>query len=145
MLPPYYDGKYFPPGDHVATWQDILDRFSTGQTRQALCGRLRVFLDHAKRCGFIRVYIFGSFISAKGDPGDIDLLWVYREDLDLDTLSRDCRDLLNYEVMRIRERWDMFCCSDNAFVINYLLEGWRKSRPPESCARGVIMIELVDL
>jgi len=145
MLPAYYDGMYLPEGDHPATWEDVVERFSGTERRRTFCNRLRAILVRAKRCGFIRVYLFGSFVSAKDEPGDIDLLWVYQENLDFDSLEQDCRDLLNYEIMRLREGWDMFCCSDNGFVINYLTEGWRKSRPPESKPRGVIIVDLARL
>jgi len=145
MLPTYYDGMHLPEGDHLATWDDVIERFSGTDRRRAFCGRLRAILLRAKRCGFLRVYVFGSFVSAKDEPGDVDLLWVYEEGLNIDSLDRDCRDLLNYETMKQREGWDMFCCSNNGFVINYLTEAWRKSRPPESRPRGVIIIELVAL
>jgi hypothetical protein len=145
MLPAYYDGTYLPVGDHPATWDDVMERFSGSVKRRGFCDRLRAILTRAKVCGFVRVYLFGSFISAKDDPGDVDLLWVYRESLDLDALAADCRDLLNYGLHKEHEGWDMWCCSDNEFVINYLMDGWRKNKPPECKPRGVIILELARL
>lgn len=145
MLPAYYDGMYLPAGDHPATWDDVIERFCGGERRQGFCNRLRAFLDRARRCGFVRVYLFGSFISAKDDPGDVDLLWVYGENVDLDALPRACRDLLDYGLNKEREGWDMWCCSNNEFVINDLMEVWRKDRPPENKPRGVIILKLAGL
>lgn len=145
MLPAYYDGMYLPAGDHPATWDDVVERFSSNEKRTGFCNRLRDILARGKLCGFVRVYLFGSFISAKDDPGDVDMLWVYRENLDLGTLSDQCRNLLNYDFNKKREGWDMWCCSDNNFIINYLMEGWRRNKPPESKPRGVIILELATL
>jgi hypothetical protein len=145
MLPPFQDGMYLPVGDHPATWDDIVDRFGGNRRRQGFCNRLRTFLDRAKGCEFIKVYVFGSFISAKDDPGDVDLLWIYRQNLDLDTLSRDCKELLDYGLNRAREGWDMWCCSNDEVTINYLMEGWRRDKSSEKKPRGVILIDLAAL
>jgi hypothetical protein len=145
MLPAYYDGMYLPPGDYLATWQDVIQRFSGNEKRQGFCTRLKAILDQAKICGFVKVYLFGSFISAKDDPGDVDLLWVYAENLDTESLSQGCKDLLDYVKMKEQEEWDMWCCANNDFNINYLMRGWRTDRPPESKPRGVIIIELATL
>lgn len=143
MLPPYYDGMFLPAGDHPATWEDIEERFCWNQKRQAFCARLRAFLDMAKRCGFVKVYLFGSFISANSDPGDVDLLWVYEQN-DLDRLSKACRDLIDYNLNKAREQWDMWCCSNDQFIIDYLMEGWRKDKTAQQTRRGVIIMKLVD-
>ena len=145
MLPAYYDGKFLPEGDHPATWEEVCQRFGWNDKRRGFCDRLFAFLRRAKRCGFLRVYLFGSFVSAEDDPGDVDLLWVYTENLNFDLLAEECRELLNYTTMRAREGWDMFCCSDNAFVINYLVDGWRRDKSPERKPRGVIILDLRQL
>jgi predicted nucleotidyltransferase len=106
---------------------------------------LITFLQRAKRCGFLRVYLFGSFISAKDDPGDVDLLWIHRQNLNYDLLSRQCHELVDYPLMRAREGWDMFCCSDDPFVISNLMDGWRKDKAPGRQPRGVILLDLREL
>jgi hypothetical protein len=142
MLPEFYDGNFLPPGDHSASWAEVVGRFGGNSTRTAFCNRLLRFLRQAKRCGFLRVYLFGSFISAKDEPGDVDLLWVHTQNIDIDRLSRECRDLLNYETMKARENWDMWCCSDDPFVVNYLMDVWRRDKAAEQKPRGVIILDL---
>jgi predicted nucleotidyltransferase len=142
MLPAYYDGMYLPPGDHVATWDDVVERFCVNEKRQSFCRRLRAFLVRAKHCGFVKVYLFGSFISAKDDPGDVDLLWVHRRNLDYDTLRGECRELVDYSGMKEREKWDMFCCSDDEVTIDYFMCAWHTDKSPAKKQRGVIVIQL---
>jgi hypothetical protein len=143
MLPAYDDGMFLPPGDYLVTWPEVVARFSGNQKRQWFCERLKVFLDRAKRCGFLKVYLFGSFISANDDPGDVDLLWVYRQNLDIDTLSKECRELLvDYGGNKAREGWDLFCCSNDS--VELFMDVWRVGRPPRG-QRGVVVLDLSAL
>src|SRR5262249_1981785 len=116
MIPDFHDGLHLPDGDHPATLQEVRQRFGAGGQRQEFCTLLEDFVEQAAECGFVKVYLFGSFISGKPVPGDVDLMWVYERDLDLETLSPECRDLLDYNLMRTRVGWDMFCCSDDEVV-----------------------------
>jgi hypothetical protein len=145
MIPDFYDGKFLPEGDHLATWGEVVRKFGGNACRRGLCDRLGAFLLKAKRCGFRKVYLFGSFISAKEEPGDVDLLWVYERDLDIATIARECQDLLSYTTMKAREKWDMFCCTDDPFAINYLMKAWRVDKGPARTPRGVILLEIGDL
>jgi hypothetical protein len=145
MIPDFYDGKFLPDGDHNATWAEVVQRFGINARRKRFCDRLINFLLQAKRCGFLRVYLFGSFISAHDDPGDVDLLWVHKRDLDKAQLARDCQDLLDYSTMKAREDWDMWCCSDDPVVISYLMAEWHKDKGPERTPRGAILLQLGEL
>ncbi|HWZ76949.1 MAG TPA: hypothetical protein VNX87_10450 [Candidatus Sulfotelmatobacter sp.] len=145
MIPEFYDGNFLPDGEHVATWDEIVRRFGGNERRKSFCDRLIRFLQQAKSCGFLKVYLFGSFISAKEDPGDVDLLWVHKRDLDYDRLSRECHELVEYALIKARERWDMFCCSDDPMVISIMMTVWRKDKAPGRKPRGVIILELKDL
>jgi hypothetical protein len=145
MLPAFYDDRFLPDGEHLATWGEVVERFGGNARRKSFCDRLITFLQRAKRCGFLRVYLFGSFISAKDDPGDVDLLWIHRQNLNYDLLSRQCHELVDYPLMRAREGWDMFCCSDDPFVISNLMDGWRKDKAPGRQPRGVILLDLREL
>ena len=140
MIPDFYDGYFLPDGDHDATWVDVQRRFGAGTTRSRLCEHMSKLILLARGCDFKEVYLFGSFISGKPDPGDIDLLWVYRADK-YDSLSESCRELLNYATMKSRLGWDLWCCSDDPAVVSDLLSGWRKNKTKDK-ARGIIRIDL---
>jgi hypothetical protein len=139
MIPEFYDGQFLPDGDHEATWIEVQERFGSGQTRRRLCEQMSKFIQTARGCGFRFVYLFGSFISGKESPNDIDLIWVYR-DGSLESLRPACRELINYATMKARWNWDMFCCSDNQAIIADLLTAFRKSKA--GTKRGIIKIDL---
>jgi len=138
MIPEFYDGEFLPDGDHDATWTEVRQRFGSGETRRHLCDQMSRFIQTARGCGFKEVYLFGSFISGKDIPGDIDLMWVYRGDYD--TLRPECKELLDYGRMKERN-WDMWCSSDDPVNVKYLLDGWRKNKT-RTKQRGIIKIDL---
>lgn len=64
-----------PPGIHEATWSEFTQRFGFSARRQALLVGLRRALDVFAQVGCRRVYIDGSFVTSKEDPGDYDGCW----------------------------------------------------------------------
>jgi hypothetical protein len=64
-----------PAGIHAATWAEIVARFGTTPTRQRLLGGLYRALRSFAGAGCTRVYLGGSFVTARADPGDWDLAW----------------------------------------------------------------------
>ncbi|SRR6266542_546971 len=64
-----------PPGVHVATWDDIVSRFSGTSRRNRLLDGLRSALASLKEAGCSVAYIDGSFVTAKPEPGDFDACW----------------------------------------------------------------------
>ena len=61
-----------PPGIHEATWVEVVGRFGTNDRRRELLQGMREALLHLARVGCRRIYLGGSFITAKEMPGDWD-------------------------------------------------------------------------
>jgi hypothetical protein len=74
---PQFDHKSgnLPPGIHEATWEELLTRYETTPRRLQLLSGLREALDALCVAGFPRVYVDGSFVTAKRDPADFDACW----------------------------------------------------------------------
>lgn len=75
MIPPFDDHGNLPPGLHEATWDEISDRFSSTARRRGLLTGLRRGLDALAVAGCRRVYLDGSFVTAKPEPIDYDGCW----------------------------------------------------------------------
>jgi hypothetical protein len=75
MLPEFNRDGRLPAGIHWATWQEIQSRFGFSLRRQQLLGGLRLALAALNRAGCSRVYIDGSFVTVKREPGDYDACW----------------------------------------------------------------------
>jgi hypothetical protein len=75
MLPPFDENGNLPPGVHEAVWDEIVERFGwTSQRRELLAG-LKAALEPLREAGCRQVFVNGSFVTDKEEPGDINIAW----------------------------------------------------------------------
>lgn len=110
MLPLLNQTGNLPEGIHIASLTEVLTSFGTGSARRKWLGeRLRELFELAESTGKLhRAFLWGSYVSSKRSPNDLDLLLVMAEDFSLDQLSRDQRALFDYPQARIRFHADVF-------------------------------------
>lgn len=87
-LPPFTDDGDLPEGVHHATLADVGERFGRGgERRQEIFARLQRIHDLARRSGGLdRIVVFGSFVTTKPEPNDIDVVLVMRDYFRVDRL-----------------------------------------------------------
>jgi len=80
MLPPFDEDGFLPDGIHDCSLSEAEARFASFQTsdrRPRLWVNFLAFLEQVKGAGVVRVMLLdGSFVSAKSDPNDIDLILI---------------------------------------------------------------------
>ena len=79
-----------PAGVHQASLDEVLSRFGQNTPQRLLVSRrlLRIY-ELARGTGKLaRFIIFGSYVTAKPDPNDIDIILVMRDDF----LMRECAE-----------------------------------------------------
>lgn len=64
-----------PPGEHDAGWDEIESRFGWTLRRRQLLDGLAEGLALLADAGCTRLWINGSFVTAKDEPGDFDCVW----------------------------------------------------------------------
>lgn len=88
-LPPLDPEGFLPLGVHNVTLEEVRERFGQFQSsdrRPRLFEKLEEYVDVARRSGVVvRLIIDGSFVTAKADPEDIDLVAVVKADHDFST------------------------------------------------------------
>jgi hypothetical protein len=84
-LPPFNEDGDLPPGIHRATLTEVLMHFGQGSVqRRAVANRLSRIYEHVESTGYLaRFVIFGSFVTAKDDPNDVDIVLVMEDAFDL--------------------------------------------------------------
>ena len=89
-LPEFNHLGDLPEGVHKATFAEVLKRFGGGPSqRQLVTERFDRIYRLAQATGKLeRFVIFGSFVTAKPDPNDIDLILVMNNDFRI----ADCDD-----------------------------------------------------
>lgn len=93
MLPPLDpDSGLLPVGEHEASWGEVLERFGWNEKRRALLDGLAEALELLARVGCRRVWLNGSFVTAKDEPGDFDACWD-TDGVDLDEIDPVLLDL----------------------------------------------------
>jgi hypothetical protein len=95
VIPEFYENGNLPPGVHFCEWEEFVDRFGTNDLRLRLMRGLRMAMEQLKASGCRTIYINGSFVTIKPDPGDFDACWE-PEDVDYDYLRKNAPRLLNH-------------------------------------------------
>jgi hypothetical protein len=86
-IPPLLTAGLLPDGIHECTVDEIVERFGAFQEtdrRPRLAKGLRSYIEEVRSAGVGKYLVVdGSFVTAEPRPGDIDLLLVLRDDIDL--------------------------------------------------------------
>jgi hypothetical protein len=110
MLPGFNSDGNLPEGIHLATEDEVFLRFATTSARRQWLGeQLRSLLALAKSTGQLsRVFLWGSFVTSKEVPNDVDVLLVMTADFAVEILPAQCYVLFDYVQARLRFQGDVF-------------------------------------
>jgi len=96
VLPVFHpDSGRLPPGERVASWDEVVERFGWTQRRRRLLDGLAEAIELLAEAGCRQIWLNGSFVTAKDEPGDFDACWD-TDGLDLDSLDPVLLDLSNH-------------------------------------------------
>ena len=146
MIPEFQKDGNIPKGLYKATLQEVREVFGTGSAkRKLLIGNLENIIELAKSTGKLeRVIIWGSFISNKDFPQDIDLLLIMRGDFDLDANPPEVKRIFDYVQGRIVFNADIFWTKSSIGeeAIGLWIETYQMTRDFES--RGIVEVTIND-
>src|SRR5207248_569434 len=88
-LPAFNEEGDLPPGVHRATLPEVLERFGQGSVRRcAVADRLKRVYELVTSTGHLaRFVVFGSFVTAKEEPNDVDVLLLMEDTFDLASVT----------------------------------------------------------
>jgi len=97
-LPPLTDAGELPLGVHRASLREILDEFGVGSAqRKVLALRLdRVYRLAEATNHLARFVVFGSFVTSKLEPQDVDVFLVMEDTFDASQLAGDASLLFDH-------------------------------------------------
>ena len=97
-LPPLTEDGELPLGVHVGSLREVLDRFGVGSDqRKALALRLARIHRVAQATGHLaRFVIFGSFVTSKSEPNDVDIFLIMGHAFDASQLRAEARLLFDH-------------------------------------------------
>jgi predicted nucleotidyltransferase len=144
VLPELTDAGELPPGVHLAGWQELQSRFGGSSPRRVwLSGRLRAVLKLAATNGKLRrVFIWGSYVTAKPSPKDLDLLLIMDEDFEVDGIAAPARAVFDSVRAKLLFESDVFWAraSIGQEMLDLWLDTYQTSRSFRK--RGIVELEL---
>jgi hypothetical protein len=141
-LPPFEFGDDLPPGVHLATLPEVVDHFGSGTAQRVeVTTRLLRIHELAMATGYLeRFIIFGSYVTRKPAPNDIDIFLVMSSDFDVDGYIGLTRLLFEHEKADVEFGASIFWASLKLPVdwIQSLVDGWQNTR--ETTRRGIVEV-----
>ena len=97
-LPPFTETGDLPPGIYRATLEEVIDHFgASSPRRRAVASRLGRIYHVAMSTGQVaRFVVFGSFVTAKPYPNDVDLFLLMEDSFDAGILAGEARLLFDH-------------------------------------------------
>ncbi len=141
-LPPLGKDGDLPPGIYRTTLQEMLRRFGKG-TRQrfAVAQRLeRIYRVSAGTGQLARFVVFGSFVSAKMEPADVDVFLLMEDTFDMGQLTGEARVLFDHAAAQAHFGASVFWLRRLAALggEEQAISGWQIKR--DGTCRGIIEI-----
>ena len=147
VLPEFDSAGDLPAGVHAANWQEFHSRFGIATSRRKwLFGRLRALVDLTAATGKLRrVFVWGSFVTAKPAPKDVDILLIMTPDFEVEGIAepaRPAREVFDSVQAKLRFESDVFWAraSIGEGVLQLWLETYQTSRTFQR--RGIVESEL---
>lgn len=103
-LPEFVPSGDLPPGVHRATLDEVVQRFGVGSEQRAACTRRLAHIHQlAHQTGHLRQFIvFGSYVTAKPNPNDVDVVLVMDDAFRLEDCSIEARGLFDHALAQAR-------------------------------------------
>lgn len=131
-----------PQGVHRASLQEVLNRFGQATTQRALVGmRLKRVYDLATATGHLkRFMVFGSFVTAKLEPNDVDVFLVMHDAFDLGQVTGEARLVFDHPSAQAHFGASVFWLRQLAAFPDEeeAVSGWQLTR--DGTRRGIVEV-----
>lgn len=143
-VPEFNAGGDLPPGIYPVTLVEAIARFGHGSPqRRVVADRLdRVYQLAASTGHLARFVVFGSFVTAKPDPRDVDVVILMDDTFDVSRVAGDVAVVFDHAEADAQLGASVFwACQSGAFGGEQaMVEYWQARR--EGGLRGIIEIVL---
>lgn len=142
-LPNFNNKGELPEGVYQATIEEIVSRFGTGTPqRENVTARLQRIYQLAKSTGKLeRLIIFGSYVTTKPNPKDVDIVLVFHDDFDLTACDEETRKLLDHQNAEIEFGASVFWIRPSMLILetlDHFVAYWQIKR--DRTLRGIVEV-----
>lgn len=146
-IPDLNDDGLLPEGIHDCSFAELVERF--GQFRKSDCRRrltkrLEEFFREVGATGFaVSVIVDGSFVTAKAEPNDIDLVLVLRAGHNFSTTVRPFEyNVLSRRRVRKSYGFDMLLAEEGQPEFAEFIEFFTQVRGDPDVRKGLLRVTL---
>ena len=140
--PPLNDAGDLPPGVHTVTLAEVIERFGTSSPRRATVARrlARIYSLLQSTGGLTRFIIFGSFITAKTEPNDVDIFLLMNDDFDVSKVTGEAAILFDHLAAQNYEGASVFWVRRAGALggEQAMIEDWQIKR--DGTRRGIVEV-----
>lgn len=143
LLPEFNQHGDLPEGLYAATLDELLLRFGTGSSqREDVAARLTQIYSLAKSSGFLeRFIVFGSFVTDKAEPNDVDIILVMRDDFESEKCDASVAWLFDHQQAAANVSASIFWMRPSLLFFDTMegfIAGWQRKR--DGTRRGIVEI-----
>jgi len=141
-LPSIGESGDLPQGVHRASLQEFLNQFGQATIQRTLVGmRLKRVHELAAATGHLKRFIvYGSFVTAKPEPNDVDVFLVMHDTFDLGQLTGEARLVFDHPAAQAHFGASVFWLRQLAALPNeeQAVLGWQLKR--DGTRRGIVEV-----
>lgn len=142
-LPPFSETGDLPLGVHHATLDEVIGRFRAGSSQREDCTRrLTHVFDLASRTDCLeRFIVFGSYVTAKPEPNDVDMILVMVDSFRLETCPIESLGLFDHAVAQVRYGASIFWVRPQLLLgesVDEFIAYWQTKR--DGSKRGIVEV-----
>jgi len=147
VIPPFDENGWLPDGIYDCTLQEAADRFGAFQNsdrRPQLWVKFTEFMREAKACELAEALLVdGSFVTAKPNPSDIDLVLVVAASHDFSAdLPLAQYNLLAQRRVRRRFGFDIVIVKHGSENLEQAIAFFQQVKQRPGMKKGILRIEL---
>jgi hypothetical protein len=144
-FPEFDENGDLPVGIYKATLQEVIEHFGQGTLqRQLVAKRLVKIYNLAKSTNQLsRFIVYGSFVTNKPNPNDVDIFLVMDDNFDKNLLQGDVRRIFDHLESETDIGASIFWMLEASVLVNekIFIEGWQIKRGSKT-RRGIVEIKL---
>ena len=141
-LPSITETGDLPQGVYPASLQEVLNQFGQATIQRKLVGmRLKRVYELAAATGQMKRFIvFGSFLTAKLEPNDVDVFLVMHDTFDLTQVTGEARLIFDHHAAQAHFGTSIFWLRQHAALPNEdeAVLGWQLKR--DGTRRGIVEV-----
>ena len=142
MIPQFRADGYLPEGLSLASEAEVTFRFgASSRRRRRLILRLRRWIELARQIGALRLLIDGSFVTAKAEPHDIDVVILLPPNFE-EQIDEGSPSALELEEMLLMRRPEEMFAAEDETDWNDWVQFFSRTRESDGRCKGLVEIQL---